>query len=256
MIPKIIHYCWFGDKDMPALERRCVESWRSKLPDWELVLWNEGNFDLDSVPYAREAYDKGKYAFVADVVRVAAIVEQGGIYLDTDIEVLSPLDSLLLDEAFVGYENRTNIGMGIMGAVPHFPLFEKMLDYYKTHHYIREDGLVDQTTIVQIMNGVLDSEGYVRSNEDTVFKGMHIYDRRKFYPKKLNDGTFDIRPESLTIHYGSASWLTEREKKRGNSLAWRNFARPFLRGCRSLLNRIFGEDRTRHIEISLREKIR
>ena len=118
MIPKIIHYCWFGGKEMPELMQKCIASWKQHLPDYELHLWNEQNFDLDRFPYAREAYDNKKYAFVSDVARLWALKEYGGIYLDTDVEVLRPLDDFLHLPAFMGYEDGKllNPAMGIIGS--------------------------------------------------------------------------------------------------------------------------------------------
>ena len=105
MIPKVIHYCWFGRGQMPELALKCIESWKKFLPDYEIKEWNEDNFDLDSYPYTREAYDKRKYAFVTDVVRLHALYNEGGIYMDTDVEVLKPLYSFLHHTAFSGFEN-------------------------------------------------------------------------------------------------------------------------------------------------------
>ena len=116
MIPKIIHYCWFGRGEMPPLAKKCIKSWKKYCPDYEIKEWNEDNFDLDMYPYAREAYDNRKFAFVTDVVRLYAIYTEGGIYMDTDVEVLKPLDSFLKHIAFSGYENDTLVPTGIMAS--------------------------------------------------------------------------------------------------------------------------------------------
>ena len=100
MIPKIIHYCWFGRGQMPELALKCLESWKKYCPDYEIKEWNEDNFDLETYPYAREAYENRKFAFVTDVVRLYALYHEGGIYMDTDVEVLKPLDRFLNDPAF------------------------------------------------------------------------------------------------------------------------------------------------------------
>ena len=104
MIPKIIHYCWFGRGPMPPMALKCIESWHRFMPDYEYKLWNEDNFDVNSVPYVKEAYEARKFAFVTDYVRLYALYTEGGIYMDTDVEVLKPYDDLLGLSGFTGYE--------------------------------------------------------------------------------------------------------------------------------------------------------
>ena len=106
MIPRIIHYCWFGRGPMPELALRCIESWHHFMPDYEYKLWNEDNFDITNVPYVKEAYEAGKYAFVTDYVRLFALFTEGGIYMDTDVEVLKPYDDLLSLPGFTGQRSR------------------------------------------------------------------------------------------------------------------------------------------------------
>lgn len=256
MIPKIVHYCWFGGQDLPAVEQSCINSWKKLLPDYEFKRWDESSIDLCEFPYMKEAYDNKKYAFVSDVVRMIALVEEGGIYLDTDVKLLSSLNAFLTDDAFCGYENRSNIGTAIIGAVDHFPIFEEMINYYKSHHFVLEDGSFDQTTNVQILSRLLDARGYVRKNEETLVDGLHIYERHLFYPKKQRDGSFDINSECVAVHFGSGSWLTERERRRGESLLWRNIARPALRKCRSTIVLFMGESFSRKFEAALRKRLR
>ena len=145
-VPKIIHYCWFGPKEIPEMEQKCIASWKKVLPDYKIMFWNEQNFDVNSVPYVREAYEKGKYAFVSDYVRMYALYNYGGVYFDTDVEVLKPLDKFLEDKAFIGFENRTMIGTGIIGAEKHSALFEEMLNYYSNHNFVDDNGNIDTTT--------------------------------------------------------------------------------------------------------------
>ena len=113
MIPKVIHYCWFGRNPLPPLAIKCIESWKKYCPDYEIKEWNEDNFDLDLFPYTREAYDNRKFAFVTDVVRLYALYHEGGVYMDTDVEVLKPIDCFLTHHAFSGFENEKS-------AIPDF----------------------------------------------------------------------------------------------------------------------------------------
>ena len=116
MIPKIIHYCWFGRGQMPALAEKCLASWSKYLPEYKVMVWNEDTFDIDAHPYTREAYQARKFAFITDYVRLWALKEHGGVYMDTDVEVIRPLDEFLDNPAFSGFEDETHIPTGIMAS--------------------------------------------------------------------------------------------------------------------------------------------
>ena len=124
MIPKKIHYCWFGRGKMPELAVKCIESWKKYLPEYEIKEWNEDTFDLTLYPYAKEAYDNRKFAFVTDVVRLYALYYEGGIYMDTDVEVLKPLDYLLQFDAVSGFETDSQIPTGLMASQKGLPLIK------------------------------------------------------------------------------------------------------------------------------------
>ena len=132
MIPKVIHYCWFGRNPLPILAQKCIESWKKYCPDYEIKEWNEDNFPMDYNDYVKEAYEAKKWAFITDVVRLFALVTEGGIYMDTDVEVIKPLDGLLQYEAVSGFEPCSQIPTGLMASEAHQPLFEELLrDYDK-----------------------------------------------------------------------------------------------------------------------------
>ena len=149
MIPKKIHYCWFGGNPLPPLAVKCIESWKKYLPDYEIKEWNESNFDLNYNDYVREAYEAKKWAFITDVVRLYAMVTEGGIYMDTDVEVLKPLDELLQYDAVSGFESSSRIPTGLMACREGQPLFEELLHEYDVLHFKRPDGRV------QLKNGEL-----------------------------------------------------------------------------------------------------
>lgn len=255
-IPKIIHYCWFGTKELPPLEQKCISSWQKKLPDYKIVLWNESNFDITSVPYVREAYEEKKYAFVSDYVRIYALYKYGGIYFDTDVEVISNLDPFLGNEAFIGFENRTMVGTAVIGAQPKFQLIGEMLDYYKDRHFKDEKGILDTTTNVAVLNKLLVSKGMEPTNKRQAVFGLQIYERDFFCPKKVSEDEFKITTRSVTIHRFSGSWLSKREKKRGENILWINIARPTLKVMRSICVFILGDTLTKKIEVQLRNWMR
>lgn len=254
-IPKIIHYCWFGPNTLPETERKCIESWKKYLPDYQIMFWNEENFDINSVTYVKQAYELKKYAFVSDYVRFSVLYEYGGIYLDTDQEILKNLDEYLEDDIVLGFENRTMIAAGLIGAISGHPFIRDVMNYYQTHNFVEND-VIDTTTIVQIMTKILVQRGFEKENKNQIIDGIHLFERDYFYPKLLDKGGFGITERTVAIHHGSASWLTEREKRRGRSKAWRNICRPILKKVRVLFNAILGEHRTRRLEAKFRTLIR
>ena len=143
LIPKIIHYCWFGKGDMPKLETECIRSWKKHLPDYEFVLWNEERFDVTKHPYVKEAYEAKKYAFVTDYVRLYALYNYGGIYMDTDVEALKPLDPFLVHKAFIGCESDVLLGTGTIGAESGHPWIKDLLAEYENKRFILPDGSYD-----------------------------------------------------------------------------------------------------------------
>ena len=255
-IPKIIHYCWFGPKEIPEMELACIESWNKVLPEYKIMFWNEENFDISNIPYVKEAYDHKKYAFVSDYVRMYALYNYGGVYFDTDVEVIKPLDKFLEDNAFIGFENRTMIGTGIIGAEKKSALFGKMLKYYSEHHFVDSNGNIDTTTNVQIITRILTEQGFDPHNSEQMLSDIHIYERDFFCPKKMDDGSFSTTERSVTIHKFSGSWLTEREKKRGTNLIWRNVMRPIFKKIRLLITSLLGDNTAKKIEASFRKILR
>ena len=255
-IPKIIHYCWFGPKEIPEMEKACIESWGKILPEYKIMFWNESSFDIEDIPYVKEASEKKKYAFVSDYVRMYALYTYGGVYFDTDVEVIKPLESFLDDKAFIGFENRTMIGTGIIGAERNSTLFKEMLEYYNKHHFVDSNGNIDTTTNVQIITKLLIAQGFEAHNAEQKLSEIHIYERDIFCPKKMDNGTFSVTERSVTIHKLSGSWLTEREKKRGTNPIWRNVMRPLLKKARVVVTVMFGDKVSKEMEASIRKALR
>ena len=212
MIPKVIHYCWFGRGQMPAMAERCIDSWKRLLPDYELQLWNEDSFDIQSVPYVKEAYEARKFAFVTDYVRLYAIYTHGGIYMDTDVEVLKPLDNLLHLPAFSGFESDREIPTGIMASEQHNPWAKEQLRYYEERHFRRPDGSFDLTTNVEIISGSMATNGFRLRNSYQVYKNwIHIFPKDYFCPKSRS-GRITLTPNTYCIHYFQGSWQPMRLK--------------------------------------------
>ena len=149
MIPKIIHYCWFGGKEKPENVLKMIASWKKHCPDYEIKEWNETNFDIQLNRYTKEAYQQKKWAFVSDVARLWALVHEGGIYMDTDVEVIRPLDNLLANKAFIGFEGTQWIGTNLMGTEPHNAFLQAFLEDYNHRNFTNPDGTLNQTTNVE-----------------------------------------------------------------------------------------------------------
>ena len=150
MIPKKIHYCWFGRNPLPPLALKCIESWKRYLPDYEIKEWNEDNFDVNMIPYTKEAYEAKKYAFVSDYARYWILYQYGGLYFDTDVEIIKNMDDIIARGPFMGCENEANLGatsteLGLgLGCNPGLLFYKEMLDLYGTLHFVNPNGSYNQ----------------------------------------------------------------------------------------------------------------
>ena len=184
MIPKVIHYCWFGRNPLPESAVRCMESWRRFMPDYEYVRWNEDNFDVNAMPYTQEAYAAGKFAFVSDVVRLKALKERGGIYLDVDFEVFKSFDDLLHNTAFAGFEgSKSNpVMMGVLGSVAEGQWVSHQLKRYEDQHFL-VDGVSDLTTNVRFITDDMVAGGFVPDGHEQDYMDLHVYPVDYFCPR-------------------------------------------------------------------------
>ena len=207
MIPKIIHYCWFGKGQMPELAVRCIDSWKKYLPDYELRLWNEDSFDINSVPYVKEAYQSRKFAFVTDYVRLYAIYYEGGVYMDTDVEIIKSVDDLLQLPAFSGFESEKDIPTGIMASEKKGLWAKEMMEYYDTdRHFILPDGSLDMTSNVTIISKLMSANGFNLVNSYQNYKNcMHIFPKDYFCPKGRT-GIITLTENTYCIHHFAGSW--------------------------------------------------
>lgn len=212
-IPKIIHYCWFGRGELPSLIKKCIKSWGKYLPDYEIKEWNEDNFNININEYVRQAYDAKKYAFVSDYARFYILYNYGGIYMDTDVEVIKTLDDLLNDEMFAGFEGKEGVNPGlILGSVKGTSLIREILDSYKNRIFINEDGSLNNTTVVKYTTDILIEHGLILNNKKQVIKNMVIYSSDYFCPLDYSNNKLEITKSTYTIHHYSESWHTPSEK--------------------------------------------
>ena len=206
MIPKTIHYCWFGRGPMPELALKCIESWHKFMPDWEYRLWNEDNFDVNSTTYTREAYEAKKYAFVSDYVRLKALYEEGGLYFDVDFEVYKPFDDLMANKAFAGFEGSKHspVMMGVCASEPHGEWVKEMLDAYNDRHFIVESKL-DLTPNVTYLTKVMRQNGLVQNGKEQYYKDLHVFPVDYFCPRQTT-GEYLRTDRTYCESVGLNSW--------------------------------------------------
>lgn len=213
MIPKIIHYCWFGGNPLPKAAEDCIRSWKKYCPDYEIMEWNESNFDINSNLYTKQAYESRKWAFVTDVVRLYALYHYGGIYMDTDVEVIKPLDRFLTHSAFSGFEDPANIPTGIMAAEKGHPLFKKLVEHYDTRPFL-VNGEPDLTTNVTTITNLLLPEGFIPNNSYQEVAGLSLYPYDYFCPRDIHTMKLVVTENSYTIHHFAGSWLPKEDTDR------------------------------------------
>lgn len=209
MIPKIIHYCWFGKGEMPELVQTCIASWHTHMPNWEYRLWTEDNFEINEAPqYVREAYIAKKYAFVSDYVRLWALEQYGGLYMDVDFEVYKPFDDLMEQyEAFAGYEGskRNPVMMGVIAAKAHHPFVQGMMKTYESRVFLQEDGSLDMTPNTGYFLHWMQEREFVADGVEKDWMGVHILPVECFCPV-LTTGE-NLRCErTYCEHKGLHSW--------------------------------------------------
>lgn len=218
IIPRVIHYCWFGGSPLPASALRCIESWKKFCPEYEIKRWDETNYDVNSCRYTKEAYEARKWAFVSDYARFDILHTYGGVYFDTDVELLCPIEDILNQGPFLGMEqnvgNKALVAPGLGMAAPKgLPFYGKILENYRKMHFLNEDGSYNQTTIVKYTTDMLLQEGLTDSDEIQQVAGIWIYPWDYFCPMKYPTGEMTVTANTRSIHHYDSSWLSEEDMK-------------------------------------------
>ncbi len=216
MIPKVIHYCWFGGNPLPKSAIKCIESWKKYLPDYEIKEWNESNFDINMMPYTREAYEMKKYAYVSDVARFLVLYQEGGVYFDTDVEVVKPMNDILEAGAFMGIEDLGVEGVTFPYVAPGLGLaveaghhfYKEILDhYFNCHYYDPQTKIPFPLTVVNHCTDLLIKNGLKPTNKFQTVAGINIYPVDYFCPLEDATGILTITENTRAIHWFSKTWI-------------------------------------------------
>ena len=219
MIPKVIHYCWFGRNPLPQLAIKCIDSWKKYLPDYEIKEWNEDNFDVNIIPYTAQAYQAKKYAFVSDYARFWILYKYGGIYFDTDVEAIKPIDDIIEKGAFMGIEKEYKYGITVnpglgLGVESGHPLYKEFMDYYSTYTFTDETGKMNMQTIVVYTTEILFKHGLANVPGIQNIEGIKLYPSEYFCPRDVITKRFHITKNTRTIHHYAGSWSNKKIKKK------------------------------------------
>lgn len=231
MIPKVIHYCWFGRNPLPASALKSIASWRKFFPDYEIKEWNEDNFDVNIISYTRDAYQAGKYAFVSDYARFKILYEYGGLYFDTDVEIIKPMADIIETGPFLGAEIDGDAAKGTspkvapglcIGAKKGMPLFKSVLDKYASLNFYGDDGTFNKYTMIPMVTDLLIAEGMQPHNRVQRVAGFTIYPSEYFNPLDAPTGRLTLTPNTRSIHWFMTSWLPKQPK-------WKKKVKQYVR---------------------------
>lgn len=214
-IPKVIHYCWFGRAKIPAQYREWMESWKKYCPDYEIIEWNEDNYDIHKNRYIEQAYDLKKWAFVSDYARIDIINKYGGVYLDTDVELLKNIDVLLKNDAFCGFQSYKYVAYGLgFGAGKQNQILSEIKEYYDAMDFVSENGTLNQITCPVIQTEVMKKHGLVCNGEFQVVDGMTVYPSCVLCGMSPHSFKVDREcKDTYAIHHFAASWVEDKSGK-------------------------------------------
>lgn len=233
MIPKIIHYCWFGGKELPKEVQKCINSWKKFCPDYKIIRWDESNYDVYKNPYTRYCFENKKWAFLSDYARLDIVYSHGGIYLDTDVEIIKSWDPLLKNECFLGMEQPGCINTGLgFGAKKGNNYIKENKEYYEITPFLKKNNKWIKTTCVKITSKLLVNEGLTAENKTQTIKNIVIYPTNFFCPKVIGTNKINITDNTYSIHHYDASW-------KSNSKILRRIS-YFLIPIKSTIKKIIG----------------
>lgn len=227
---KIIHYCWFGGNPKSPVIEKCISSWKKYFPDYEIKEWNENNFDVSCNTYVAQAYAEKKWAFVSDYCRFWALEKYGGLYFDTDVEVIKPFDDLLANEAFAGFETDEYIAPGLVlfAKEPMQKVIVETREWYEHAKFLDDNGERVRINVCGIFSNILAKHGFVANGQKQICGGVTLYPKEYFCPFDDATGRLNKTANTYSIHWYDKSWMPKRKIIRNR--------------CTRILHRIFGKD--------------
>lgn len=250
MIPKKIHYCWFGGGEPTESVLKCIESWKKFCPEYEIIQWNETNYDVNQNEYIKQAYSSKKWAFVSDYARLDILYCHGGVYLDTDVELIKNLDPLLENKAFVGKEAIDSISTGLgAGAEKGLPIVKELKDIYDKMNFF-VNGKPNEVTCVEITTKYLQGYGYQNNDEFQIVKDLSIYPIEYFCPLKPGSLKLNITKNTYSIHWFEGSWKNSNVFLRKLEF----YLIPLKKVSKKTINNLFGEDSYEKLKLKIKNK--
>lgn len=242
MIPKIIHYCWFGRGKMPKIAKKCIRSWKRLCPDYQIIEWNEENFNIESIVWTKQAYQAKKYAFVADYVRLYVLKNYGGVYLDIDQELIKPVDPFMEHRGFGGFMCPNAITMGVIGFEKEHPVVNRLFDYYKGKSYVvnGEQQLLpntDWSTDILIENGLVLNNKYQVLPHD-----FHIFPQTYFCPTSCISTEDCSSKDTVSLHHWAMTWRTKEEIRKMRKAKFRYIVDRIRYFPQRSLRKILGDE--------------
>lgn len=219
MIPNKIHYCWFGGSELDEKSKRCIESWQKFFPEYEIIRWDETNFDINQVGFMKDAYEQKKWAFVSDVARLIIMYQNGGIYFDTDVEVVKSFEDILEEspKGFFGFEVTGYVASGLgFAAEEGDPFLLKVIEKYRGINFLDSINTLDKIACPIIMTDLMEKEGYLRENKFQFFRYFHIYPTYYFSPLDYETGKIKMTSDTHSIHWGNASWCDSSQRAKSS----------------------------------------
>lgn len=219
MIPRIIHYCWFGGRELPERDKKNIEQWKRLCPEFEIKRWDESNYDIKKNKYMWQAYCNHKLGFVPDYARLDIIYDYGGFYFDTDVELIKNLECLIDEKCIMGFESvdRINHGHGF-ASEPKNEIIRELRDTYESISFVNDDGTLNLTASPAYISRFMEKKGVVLNNTEQIVDNIHVVPTDFFCPKNMFTGKINITKNTVSIHHFNMSWMDDQELKKMNAI--------------------------------------
>lgn len=245
-IPKIIHYCWFGRNEKPAIIKKCIKSWKKYCPDYQIIEWNEDNFDVNSVPFCQQAYEAKQWAFVSDYVRLKVLLDYGGIYMDTDVELIRSIDAMLPLGCFIGFQHEQFVSNGlIVGAEPHNAFIQENASVYENLSFSNQEDSYKLTVCQEYTTNILQKYGLIvpDTGKIQIVNGVHVFPSDYFCPYDHRTFQMNKTKNTYAIHHFASSWWDEKRRKEYAVLKARVRLDRIIHTPNRLLRGVLGQER-------------